>query len=181
MAHCVKLSGEDLSHYSNKIESVGCKKMYVLSLSYYESDVTITNIYQRLPLPLQNCPFPYGGMFTCIYYVVPWSHPSPQSKRHLDRFSRFCRAHYCNWPTDHATRSVTIGRIYVRSTAMRPIINDEHPQNTYSLLFLDVWSNSVAWLLTCEGDSFRHIFVWHVILSFYRIENLMFNNFCCGI
>ena len=25
-------------------------------------------------------------------------------------------------PTDHATRSVTIGRIYVRSTAMRPII-----------------------------------------------------------
>jgi len=23
-------------------------------------------------------------------------------------------------PTDHATRSVTVGRIYVRSTAMRP-------------------------------------------------------------
>ena len=28
-------------------------------------------------------------------------------------------AHYSDWPTDHATRSVTIGRFYVRSTAMR--------------------------------------------------------------
>jgi len=27
-------------------------------------------------------------------------------------------------PTDHATQSVTIGRIYVCSTAMRPIINE---------------------------------------------------------
>ena len=27
-------------------------------------------------------------------------------------------------PTDHATRSVTIGRIYVRSTAMRPNNNN---------------------------------------------------------
>jgi len=36
----------------------------------------------------------------------------------------FCRAHYCDRPTDrptdHAIRSVIIGRIYVRSTAMRP-------------------------------------------------------------
>jgi len=26
-------------------------------------------------------------------YMVPWAHPSPQLKRHLDRFSRFLRAH----------------------------------------------------------------------------------------
>ena len=38
-------------------------------------------------------------------------------------------------PTDHATRSVRIGRIYVRSTAMRP-------NNTCSLLFCPVWA---AW------------------------------------
>jgi len=25
--------------------------------------------------------------------MVPWDHPSPHSKRHFDRFSRFCRAH----------------------------------------------------------------------------------------
>jgi len=45
---------------------------------------------------------------------------SPQPKRHLDQFSRFCRAHYCNRPTDHGTQSVTAGHIYVCSMVMRP-------------------------------------------------------------
>jgi len=44
MAYCVKLIGDDLSHYSNKMESFWFKKMSVLSLSFYESDVTLTNI-----------------------------------------------------------------------------------------------------------------------------------------
>jgi len=39
-----------------------------------------------------------------------WAHPSPQPKRHVDRFSRFCRAHNRDRPTgrqtDHANRSV---------------------------------------------------------------------------
>jgi len=42
-AYCVKLSGEDLSRYSNKIESIG------LRMSYYESYATTTNISQSLP------------------------------------------------------------------------------------------------------------------------------------
>jgi len=46
-----------------------------------------------------------------------WAHPSPPPKRHLDQFSRFCTAHYGDRPTgrqtDHSTRSVAIGRIYV--------------------------------------------------------------------
>ena len=25
--------------------------------------------------------------------AIPWTHPSPQPKRHLDRFRHFCRAH----------------------------------------------------------------------------------------
>jgi len=37
-------------------------------------------------------------------------HSSSQPKRHHDRFSRFCRAYYCDRPTDrttdHATRSL---------------------------------------------------------------------------
>jgi len=39
------------------------------------------------------------------------------------RFSHFCRAYECGRQTDDdndATRSITTGRIYVRSTAMRP-------------------------------------------------------------
>ena len=31
--------------------------------------------------------------------LVPWALSSPQPKRHLDRFSCFCRAHDCNRPT----------------------------------------------------------------------------------
>jgi len=60
--------------------------------------------------------------------MLPLAHPSPQPKRHLDRFSRFAGLttvtdrrtdRQTDRPTDHATRSVTICRIYVRSTAMR--------------------------------------------------------------
>ena len=39
--------------------------------------------------PPQNCPW----IWTAIQYMVPWAHPSPQPKRHLDRCRRFCRAH----------------------------------------------------------------------------------------
>jgi len=44
--------------------------------------------------------------------MLPWAHLSPNPKRHLDRFNCFT-----------GLASVTqrhIGRIYVRSTAMRP-------------------------------------------------------------
>jgi len=30
-------------------------------------------------------------LWTSISHMIPWAHPSPQPKRHLDRFSRFCR------------------------------------------------------------------------------------------
>ena len=53
--------------------------------------------------------------------MVRWAHQSPQPKRHVDRSSRFAGlTSVTDRPTDHATRSVTIGRIYVGSTAMRP-------------------------------------------------------------
>ena len=47
--------------------------------------------------------------------VSHWAHPIPQSKRNIDRFSHFCRAHDCDRqkdrptdrPTDRATLSVT--------------------------------------------------------------------------
>jgi len=83
------------------------------------------------PFPLK-LPFPTGDL-TTIH--VPWAHPGPQPKRHLDRFSRFCRAHYCDRlpdrPTDHATRSVTIGRIGVCMRTAR------QPNNTILLLLFE--------------------------------------------
>jgi len=59
----------------------------------------------------QKCPF-CGDLNP--HQIVLWAHPSPQ-------FSHFCRAHDCykqtdrstDKPTNHATVSVPIGRIYV--------------------------------------------------------------------
>jgi len=129
-----------------------------------------------------GCPFtfkitpPHGGSGPSSN-AIPWAHPSPQPKWHLDRFSRFCTnvrrvsvyftmgrlfplriapSHGGSGPhltwflgaiqvlktngisissavsagltgmidRHHTTWSVTIGRIYVRSTAMRP--NNTH-------------------------------------------------------
>jgi len=56
--------------------------------------------------------------------MFPPVNRSPNPNRHLDRFSPFRGAHYTvtDRPTDRPryTRCVTIGRIYVRSTAMQP-------------------------------------------------------------
>jgi len=32
--------------------------------------------------------------------LLLWAHVSPQPKEHHNRFSHFCRAHYCDRPTD---------------------------------------------------------------------------------
>jgi len=141
--------------------------------------------------PPKNCPFPCGDLHLHLTHCS-LAHPSPQPKRHLDRFSLFCTdngrvslyftmarpfhpasklllpmgdvdphlIHNSLGPsesstqttsrslqpflhgslqtdrrqtdrqTDHAPRSVTIGRIYVRSTAMRP--NNNRCMNTYN-------------------------------------------------
>jgi len=51
---------------------------------------------------------------------------NPNGMTIVDRFYCFSIARYCDRPTDHATRSVTIGRIYVRNgdTAMPPNNNE---------------------------------------------------------
>ena len=60
--------------------------------------ITVSRYFTIGPLfHPQNCPFPWG-IWTPIYYMVPLANPRPKPKRHLDRFSRFCRAHYCDRP-----------------------------------------------------------------------------------
>ena len=57
----MKLRCEFLSRYSNKIESVGLRKMSVLSLSCEENDVIITNVSQSLPhIMAENSRHRYG-------------------------------------------------------------------------------------------------------------------------
>ena len=59
-----------------------------------------------------------GGAHVYLLVVhVSWAEPNPHTERHLDRFSRFFMSRDRDRPTDrqtdHATPSVTIGRIYV--------------------------------------------------------------------
>jgi len=56
----------------------------------------------------------------------------------------FYRAHYCGRPTDHSTRSVTIGRIYIRSTAMQPKKGRDSKVRTFSkfIYFLKILSHT---------------------------------------
>jgi len=82
-------------------------------------------------------------IWTPFYYMIPCVHRSPKPKRYLDQFSRFCRAHWCDRPTDHATRSVTIGRIYVRSTG-------DAVSNNKLTLFTQEAESYVSILLKCR-------------------------------
>jgi len=79
--------------------------------------------YSGPPLSRWRVPVLVGGSWSPSNARFLWAHPSPQPKRQLDRFNSVCRAHdrvrQADRQTDHATRSVTIVRIYVRSTAMR--------------------------------------------------------------
>jgi len=95
-----------------------------------------------------NCIHQVLPMRTFIHIHAPWNHPSPQPKRHLDRFSRFCRADDRDmWQTDRPTDrprykltpSVTIDRTYIHRTAMRRLYD----------LFSAVKSEGVAVKVHC--------------------------------
>jgi len=70
-----------------------------------------------------------------------WAKPSPQPKRHLEQFSRFFAGltsiteRLTDRSTEHATRSVTMGRIYIRtgSTAMWLKNSDDVINSTYTV------------------------------------------------
>ena len=69
------------------------------------------------------------------------AHPSPHPKRHLDRFSRFCRAHDRDRPTDRPTErprySMCNNWSHLRSNTMRP--NNNAVFVAYSALKRRCW------------------------------------------
>jgi len=77
------------------------------------------SLYFTAPFCLSKLPHRMGRSGT----PVLWAHKIPQQpKRHLNRFSRFCRAHDRDKQTDRQT-TYSVGNSrpqYVRSTAMRP-------------------------------------------------------------
>jgi len=63
--------------------------------------------------PPQYCPFAWSDLDSYLI-MIPLANSSPHPKRHLDRFSRFCRVHgrdrQTDRPTEHVTPSATKSR-----------------------------------------------------------------------
>jgi len=66
---------------------------------------SVPKLYNGTPLSRSKLPLPMGDLDSHLM-CGSLAHPSPQPKRHLDRFSCFCRAHYCDRPTDRPHYSV---------------------------------------------------------------------------
>jgi len=74
-----------------------------------------------------NCSMVFARLRQYAPHLIHASLGPPESspKRHLDRFSRFCRLTIMtDKPTDHARYSACNNRSYVRKTAMRPNNNN---------------------------------------------------------
>jgi len=95
-------------------------------------------LYNRLSLfPLKIAPFHWeSGPPSNTWFLGPCPVHDP-NKQYLDQFSHFCRAYCCDRqndrPTDYATRSVTVGHIYVHSTAMQS--NNNNGEQIFSQFF----------------------------------------------
>ena len=76
--------------------------------------------YNGRPFPPQDCPFPRGMLTPSnTSFLEPTQVLNPNGISIGSAvFAELTSV--TDRPTDHATRSVTIGRIYVCSTAMRP-------------------------------------------------------------
>jgi len=75
------------------------------------------------PFPPQNCPFSLGSGPHLIHGSLGPPESSDLNPNGISIGAAFLQSSLVcqtDRQTDHATRSVTIGRIYVRSTTMRP-------------------------------------------------------------
>jgi len=79
----------------------------------------------------QNSPFTYRDLHPHLTHSCSGPHP----KRHLDRFSRFCRARHCDQSTDLQTDRQTDGQTtlfvttgHIATAAMR---HDNNNDNVY--------------------------------------------------
>ena len=90
---------------------------FPLKIAPSHGAIRVAMLYNGPPILPSILPLPMGYLDTHLIH----GSLSPQPKQHLNQFSHFCRVHG-NYDrlTDHATGSVTIGCIYVHSTAMPP-------------------------------------------------------------
>jgi len=78
-------------------------------------------LYNGTPFPPKNCPFPWGDLDTQSNTWLPGTTRVLSPNGILIAWAIFAGlTSVTDRQTDHATRSATIGCIFIRSTAMQP-------------------------------------------------------------
>jgi len=77
------------------------------------------------PSPCQNCPFPWGDLDP-IYCMVPWAHPLNPNSISIGWAVFPGLTTVTDRLTDHATQSITVGRIYICRAEMQPNNNNDN-------------------------------------------------------
>ena len=111
----------------------------------------------------------------CAAHLIRTSLGPPESKSRTASRSvqLFCRAHKCDRPTDHATRSATVGRIYVHNGFVMVALCNRadhiyfHPVSFFFLL-------SSSSFFSSPNLSGRRLDVYHTLahgVALVRISN----------
>jgi len=99
-------------HNENTTQSLQILSVWTICITLIitRGHSTLTQRPRRCHIWTVQSYLPGGTNVHPIYYMLPWAHPSPQRRRHLDRFSHFCRAHnrdiLTDWPTDRPCYSI---------------------------------------------------------------------------
>ena len=93
---------------------------------------SVVILYNGPPIPPQNFPFPWGDLNLHLVHALS-AHSSPWSKGISIGSAVSARlTSVTDGRTDHATRSVTVDRIHVRSIAMRA----ENQKSFYKMSYI---------------------------------------------
>ena len=88
------------------------------SICRFCTDDRRVSLYFTMGRPLNSFPSKFPLAMDVGRHLMPGSlgPPKRQPKRHLDRFSRFWRAHYCDRPIDRHTTLYSVGNNRAAST-----------------------------------------------------------------
>jgi len=106
----------------------------LLSGFEYIDSLTCLVLSWASPFSPSKLAFTCGPLDPCLIHSY-WAHRSPHPKRHLDRFSHFLqglRSRERDRPTDHATSSMAIGRIW--------LVMRHNDSNAFTVLILNIWN-----------------------------------------
>jgi len=124
-SHKILSSNAKTNHHPHRTGAAPCWVALIISTAGH-----VWTWPGPVTFPPQNCRFACGDLGP-QQIVVPSAHLSSQSKRHLDRFSHFCRACGHDRQTDRPCYSVCSNRTHLARAATRPKNGTDANQSTY--------------------------------------------------